>query len=94
MASTAHLQRALGHHFTDPQLLNTALTHRSAGSRNNERLEFLGDAVLDLVVARLLFETHPDWVEGHLTRARAAKPYHAFRGDLTDAGKLSAAGDR
>ncbi len=67
----------LGHEFGDPKLLTTALTHASAaferdGSRGNERLEFLGDAVLDLVVARLLYAAHPDWREGELTRARAA----------------------
>jgi len=71
------LARRLGHVFSDPALLATALTHASAaferdGSRGNERLEFLGDAVLGLVVARLLYESHPDWREGELTRARAA----------------------
>ncbi len=73
----AELEAALGHRFTDRALLEKALTHPSAaferdGSRGNERLEFLGDAVLDLVVARLLFERHPGWEEGELTRARAA----------------------
>jgi ribonuclease-3 len=67
----------LGHHFDEPALLATALTHASAaferdGTRGNERLEFLGDAVLDLVVARLLYLAHPDWREGELTRARSA----------------------
>jgi ribonuclease-3 len=67
----------LGHRFDDPTLLVTALTHASAaferdGTRGNERLEFLGDAVLDLVVARLLYLAHPDWREGELTRARSA----------------------
>lgn len=67
----------LGHRFDDPALLATALTHASAaferdGTRGNERLEFLGDAVLDLVVARLLYLAHPDWREGELTRARSA----------------------
>jgi ribonuclease-3 len=67
----------LGHRFEDSALLATALTHASAaferdGTRGNERLEFLGDAVLDLVVARLLYSAHPDWREGELTRARSA----------------------
>lgn len=67
----------LGHEFLDTALLATALTHASAaferdGTRGNERLEFLGDAVLGLVVAELLFESHPAWREGELTRARAA----------------------
>ena len=71
------LAALLGHSFRDPVLLETALTHPSrsyeeGGGRGNERLEFLGDAVLDLVVAELLFETRPEWTEGDLTRARAA----------------------
>lgn len=71
------VERALGHVFGDRALLELALTHPSHarevdGSRGNERLEFLGDAVLDLVVAELLFAAHPDWSEGALTRARAS----------------------
>jgi ribonuclease-3 len=67
----------LGFVFEDRQLLETALTHTSLsyerdGGRGNERLEFLGDAVLDLAVAGLLYEAHPGWSEGDLTRARAA----------------------
>jgi ribonuclease-3 len=76
-APDAELFARLGHEFADPTLLTTALTHASAaferdGTRGNERLEFLGDAVLDLVVARLLFASHPGWREGELTRARSA----------------------
>jgi len=76
-APDEELARRIGHVFADPELLRTALTHASAaferdGTRGNERLEFLGDAVLGLVVARLLYERHPDWREGELTRARAA----------------------
>lgn len=71
------LNETLGHVFADAALLELALTHASAayeqdGSRGNERLEFLGDAVLGLVVARLLYESHSDWREGELTRARAS----------------------
>ena len=71
------LGKALDYGFKDPGLAETALSHPSHaheldGSRGNERLEFLGDAVLDLVVARMLYERHPDWSEGHLTRARAS----------------------
>jgi ribonuclease-3 len=67
----------LGHAFADPDLLERAFTHPSwsyenDGTRGNERLEFLGDAVIDLVVAHLLFDAHPDWHEGELTRARRA----------------------
>jgi ribonuclease-3 len=66
-----------GHRFRDAALLEVALTHPSAAyerdrSGGNERLEFLGDAVLDLAVARSLYCAHPDWREGDLTRARAS----------------------
>ena len=76
-AARAELEKALGHRFADPALVDVALAHPSYahevdGSRGNERLEFLGDAVLDLAVARLLYDAHPTWSEGHLTRARAA----------------------
>lgn len=75
------LEHELGHSFVRPELLVRALTHRSlaqetaqesgAGAGDNERLEFLGDAVLGLVVAEVLFSAHPDWSEGELTRVRA-----------------------
>ena len=61
----------LGHAFRRPELLVQALTHRSHGARHNERLEFLGDAVLNCVVARTLFERFPDQPEGDLSRVRA-----------------------
>ena len=57
--------------FNDPKLLVKALTHRSAGNSNNERLEFLGDAVLGFVIAQKLFEKFPDASEGVLSRLRA-----------------------
>lgn len=57
--------------FADPSLLQQALTHRSAGRPNNERLEFLGDALVDLIVAEALFVRWPKADEGALTRARA-----------------------
>lgn len=63
---------ALGHHFTDATLLERALTHRSAAHANNERLEFLGDALLNLLVAELIYEMHPRASEGDMTRLRAA----------------------
>jgi len=66
------LKERLGCSFADAGLLTRALTHRSAGPDNNERLEFLGDAVLSFVVAELLFETHPDASEGELSRYRAS----------------------
>jgi ribonuclease III len=57
--------------FRDPALLELALTHRSIGRPNNERLEFLGDALLDLIVAEMLYEAHPNASEGELTRLRS-----------------------
>ncbi len=66
------LQVKLAYQFKNPALLRQALTHRSAGKPNNERLEFLGDALLDFVVGELLFEAHPQASEGELTRMRAA----------------------
>ncbi|MGE7137051.1 ribonuclease III [Luteibacter sp. NPDC031894] len=59
------------HSFRNPDLANLALTHRSAGKPNNERLEFLGDALLGATVAELLFEAHPKASEGELSRLRA-----------------------
>ena len=57
--------------FKDPRLLEEALTHRSIGAGNNERLEFLGDSVLGMVITARLFERHPETNEGDLTRMRA-----------------------
>ena len=61
----------IDHSFKDPGLLGEALTHRSVGGLNNERLEFLGDSVLNLVVSERLFEFRPDASEGDLSRMRA-----------------------
>jgi len=61
----------LGHNFSDPTLLEQALTHRSFGALNNERLEFLGDAVLDMVVSEMLYRHFPSASEGDLSRLRA-----------------------
>jgi ribonuclease-3 len=73
----AALQAALQLDFRQPALLEQALTHRSLlaevdGVQANERLEFLGDAVLGLLVAEVLFLRHPDWSEGDLSKAKAA----------------------
>jgi ribonuclease-3 len=62
----------LGYTFRDPALLRQALTHRSYGTPHNERLEFVGDAVLNCVVARALYGRFPDTPEGDLSRARAS----------------------
>jgi ribonuclease-3 len=81
--SLSELESALGHSFLRPELLTRALTHRSLAHEralengdeptagDNERLEFLGDAVLGLVVAESMFLLHPEWREGELTRVRA-----------------------
>lgn len=65
------LQARMGHRFAQPRLLDRAVTHRSFSSHHNERLEFLGDAVLSLAVSQLLFERFADSDEGDLTRVRA-----------------------
>ena len=84
-AVLTELEAALGHGFANPKLLVCALTHRSLANEqtlesgpdaptpasDNERLEFLGDAVLGLVVGEALFLLHPEWHEGELTRVRA-----------------------
>jgi ribonuclease-3 len=68
----ASLLRALGRTFGDQELLALALTHRSAGGRNNERLEFLGDALINACVAETLYRRHPGLEEGDLSRLRAS----------------------
>lgn len=85
-AELKQLETALGHAFATPDLLLCALTHRSLANQqmqnqprqdrpslasDNERLEFLGDAVLGLVIGEALFLSHPEWQEGELTRVRA-----------------------
>lgn len=65
------LTERLGHPVQRPEILRQALTHRSYGSPNNERLEFLGDGVLNCVVASLLYERFPRHPEGDLSRVRA-----------------------
>ena len=65
------LQQRLGHRFARPGLMTRALTHRSFGADHNERLEFLGDSVLDVAVSALLFERFSGSDEGDLTRVRA-----------------------
>ena len=65
------LQQRLGHRFAQPALLARALTHRSWGAEHNERLEFLGDAVLSMAISGLLFDRLSDSDEGELTRVRA-----------------------
>jgi ribonuclease III len=72
MADTTRLQRALGHQFGDPELLGLALTHCSVGSQNNERLEFLGDSILNHIIAEALYRRFPTSREGEMSRMRAS----------------------
>jgi ribonuclease III len=65
------LQKRLGHDFASPRLLERALTHRSFSADHNERLEFLGDSVLNLAISGLLFEKLNQLPEGDLSRVRA-----------------------
>ena len=65
------LELSLGHRFSDPALLTQALTHRSFGVPHNERLEFLGDGVLNFAIASLIYRHHPEMPEGQLSRLRA-----------------------
>lgn len=94
--SRDRLQAALGYQFSDSSLLAQALTHRSFGTPHNERLEFIGDSVLNCVVARALFDRFAELDEGTLSRLRAglvkqdALHAHALRlalGDLLRLGE-------
>jgi len=67
----ASLLKKLAYSFDDIELLNEALTHRSYATKNNERLEFLGDGILNFVIADELFKQYPDAQEGDLSRLRA-----------------------
>lgn len=67
----AALTDGFGHRFSRPELLREALTHRSVGAPHNERMEFLGDALINLIVAEALFRRWPKADEGDLSRARA-----------------------
>ena len=71
MPGTDWAETALAYRFADEGLLELALTHRSAASRNNERLEFLGDAVLGVVITHAIFLGRPEAEEGALSRIRA-----------------------
>ena len=99
-ADDALLEQRLGHRFSRPDLLQDALTHSSAvpeirsnqgesgvvrNAVNNERLEFLGDAVLELLTSEYLLSSFPDWTEGQLSKSRAR---------LVNAHSLGAAGRR
>ena len=68
----AWLYKTLHYRFSDVDLLRQALTHRSATGSNNERLEYLGDAILDFVISNALFKARPDATEGDLSRLRSS----------------------
>ncbi len=73
MGNITELENRLGYHFKDQLLLKTALTHKSSKETyNNERLEFLGDAVLDLIVGEYLYNQFPSVSEGELSKLRAS----------------------
>ena len=72
MSNLDRLQRTLGYTFSDPALLQLALAHRSVGSSNNERLEFLGDSIVNHIIAEALYKQFPDAREGELSRMRAS----------------------
>lgn len=82
------LQQALGYTFSRPELLLQALTHRSSGAANNERLEFLGDSVLNCAVARALYDAFPDLPEGSLSRLRANLVRQETLADIATALKI------
>lgn len=65
------LQHRLGYEFKEPKLLELALTHRSYGANNNERLEFLGDSILNFIIGEVLYNRFPDAREGQLSRIRS-----------------------
>ncbi len=67
----SELARKIGHTYQDESLLELALTHRSCGKRNNERLEFLGDSILNFVIANALFDRFEQAKEGEMSRLRA-----------------------
>ena len=76
--------RKLGYYFRDTNLLERALRHRSLGKKSNERLEFLGDAILDFIVAEELFRRYPDTKEGDLSRMRASLVNGEVLAELAD----------
>lgn len=71
-AAPEALSARLGYRFSDEALMHSALTHRSVGGRNNERLEFLGDSILNFIIAAELYRRYPGASEGDLSRMRAS----------------------
>tara|TARA_B110000046_G_scaffold185961_1_gene230825 strand:+ start:7851 stop:8528 length:678 start_codon:yes stop_codon:yes gene_type:complete len=77
VSNAKQLQKRLNYTFNDEQLLTLALSHRSCGSSNNERLEFLGDSILGLTITDILYRDFPQAREGELSRMRS----HMVRAD-------------
>lgn len=88
-ARLSRLEEAIDYRFTNRNLLAQALTHRSYGAAHNERLEFLGDSVLNFVVASLLFDRFPRTDEGDLSRMRASLVRQATLADIATGLSLS-----
>ena len=84
------LEKTIGYTFKNPQLLTLALSHRSYSDTNNERMEFLGDSLLNLIIAETLFEQYPESMEGDLSRIRA---YHVNKLSLAQLGTSFDLGD-
>ena len=70
MVDLSQLEHAISYRFADKRLLSVALTHPSAGPENNQRLEYLGDAVLELCVSEKIYAMHPEMHEGAMTQLR------------------------
>ncbi len=83
-AALTRLENRLGYSFNNTTLLEQALTHRSKGKNNNERLEFLGDALLETILSDILFHQRPSANEGDLTRLRATMVRGATLAMLAD----------
>jgi ribonuclease-3 len=82
MHDLSGLERALNYQFKDRQLLLLALTHRSHSARNNERLEFLGDGVLNFLIAHMIFQSFADIDEGEMSRIRAQLVKESTLGEI------------
>ena len=90
------IETRLGHRFVDPKLLTQALTHRSFGTPHNERLEFLGDSVLNCAIAALIYGHYPEMPEGQSSRLRANLVNQASLADIAitlDLGNLLRLGE-
>lgn len=72
MSKLKKLMQQLGHQFKNPKFLQQALNHRSCGTCNNERLEFLGDSLVGMIIASELYKGHPEATEGELSRMRSS----------------------